>query len=130
MFSLTPKNQVLKILHGSTTKNQFRSQSGGTWPDTGDYLYKTHVENKDWYLAYNGGSNYYKSSIQQIQAASPQQKQQFMNNIYDRARTQFQYVFYQYFISQAIKLKEPSGHPMHQIHEFMNSEEVLKLMTN
>lgn len=114
---------------GRTLQQEGRLQVSNFFtPETADYLYKIHVENKDWYLAYNDGSNYYESSIQQIQAAGPQQKQQFMNSIYARARTQFQYVFYQYFISQAIELKEQSGHPMHQIHEFMNSEEVLNLM--
>ena len=97
-------------------------------PDTADYLYKIHMENKDWYLAYNEGSNFYESSTQQFQALTPQQRQHFMNSIYARARTQFQYVFYQYYITQAIKLKEQPGHPMHQFHEFMNDEEVLNLM--
>ncbi len=96
--------------------------------DSADYLYKIHMENKDWYLAYNDGKNFYESSRQQIQAVTPQQQQQFMNNIYARARTQFQYVFYQYYITQAIKLKEQPGHPMHQFDEFMNGEEVLNLM--
>ncbi|MCH9694037.1 MAG: 2OG-Fe(II) oxygenase [Gammaproteobacteria bacterium] len=96
--------------------------------ETADYLHRIHVENKDWYLAYNDGNNYFESSVQQIQAAGPQQQQQLMNSIYARARSQFQYVFYQYYISQAIDLKEQPGHPMHQIHEFMNSEEVLNLM--
>jgi len=96
--------------------------------ESAEYLYKIHIENKDWYLAYNEGKNYYESSVEQIQAVTPQQHKQFMNSIYARARTQFQYVFYQYYITQAIKLKEQPGHPMHQFHEFMNGEEVLKLM--
>lgn len=96
--------------------------------ESADYLYKIHMENKDWNLAYNEGDNFYESSIQQIQAVSPQQQQKFMNSIYARARTQFQYVFYQYYITQAIKLDEQPGHPMHQFDEFMNSEDVLNMM--
>jgi len=97
-------------------------------PDTADYLYKIHRENKDWYLAYNDGGNYFESSLQQLQAVTPQQKLQLMSSINDRARTQFQYVFFQYYISQAIELDEQPGHPMHPIHEFMNSATVLDLM--
>lgn len=96
--------------------------------ETAEYLHKIHIENKDWYLAYNDGSNYFESSIEQIQAVPPKQRQQFMNGIYARARTQFQYVFYQYYITQAIKLKEQPGHPMHQVHDFVNSDDVLSLM--
>lgn len=96
--------------------------------NSADYLHEIHIGNKDWYLAYNEGSNFFESSIQQLRAVTPRQQQQFMSSIYDRARTQFQYVFYQYYITQAIKLKEQPGHPMHQFNEFMNSEEVLRLM--
>lgn len=97
-------------------------------PDTADYLYKIHLENKDWSLSYNEGSNNFESSLEQLQAVTPQQQQQFMNGIYARARTQFQYVFYQYYISKAIEQNEQPGHPMHQLHEFINSEETLDLM--
>lgn len=97
-------------------------------PDTAEYLHKIHIENQNWYLAYNDGSNYYESPIQQIQAAPPEQRQQLMGGIYSRARTQFQYVFYQYYITQAIELNEQPGHPMHQVHEFVNSDGYLDFM--
>ena len=96
--------------------------------DSADYLHEIHIGNKDWHLAYNEGNNYYESSIQQMQAVTPRQQQQFMGDIYARARTQFQYVFYQYYISQAIELGEQPGHPMHQFNEFVNGNEVLHLM--
>jgi len=86
------------------------------------------LENKDWYLAYNEGREYCETPITQLQALTREQQQQFMNGIYARARSQFQYVFFQYYISQAIELKEQPGHPMHQFHEFMNSEEILNVM--
>lgn len=96
--------------------------------ESADYLHEIHTRNEDWSLAYNEGNNYYESSIQQLRMATPQQQQQFMNSIYARARTQFQYVFFQYYITQAIELNEQPGHPMHQFDEFMNSEEVLSMM--
>ena len=96
--------------------------------DTAEYLYKLLVENKHWYMAYNDGNNFYESSMDQLQALAPQQRQKFMNNIYGRARIQFQYVFYQYYITQAIELNEHPGDPLHQMHDFMNSDEVLTFM--
>lgn len=96
--------------------------------DTAEYLHKMHVENRNWYLAYNDGDNYFESPIDELQALPPPQRQRFMNSIYARARTQFQYVFFQYGISQAIELNEQPGHPMHQVHEFVNSEEFLRPM--
>ena len=96
--------------------------------ETAQYLFRLLVENKDWYLAYNDGENFYESSKEQLAALTPQQQQGFMNNIYARARSQFQYVFNQYFITQAIANEEQPGHPMHQMESFMNSQEVLDLM--
>ena len=114
---------------GRTLQEQGRLQVPNfLTPDAADYLHRIHMENKNWYLAYNDGSEYYESSAEELQALSPAQKQQFMNNIYRRARTQFQYVFFQYYITQAIELEEQPGHPMHQVHEFMNSAEVLDMM--
>ena len=66
--------------------------------------------------------------MKQLQALNPEQRHKFMNGIYNRARTQFQYVFNQYYITQAIELNEQPGHPMHQVQEFVNSEEYLGLM--
>lgn len=96
--------------------------------ESAEYLFKLLVENKDWHLAYNDGNNYYESSAEQLSALTPEQRQGFMNNIYARARHQFQYVFNQYFISQAIANNEQPGHPMHMMEGFMNSQEVLDLM--
>ena len=96
--------------------------------ESADYLYQLIVENKDWYLAYNEGNNFFESSMEQLQAVKSEQRQQLMNAIYARARTQFQYVFNQYYITQAINLNEQPGHPMHQMHHFMNSEETLEFM--
>ena len=42
-------------------------------PDTADYLHKIHMENENWYLAYNEGSSYFESSVEQLQALTPQQ---------------------------------------------------------
>ncbi|MFT7460290.1 MAG: SM-20-related protein [Planctomycetota bacterium] len=93
-----------------------------------EYLYQLIVENKDWYLAYNEGKQYFESSMEQVQALTPEQRQQFMNAVYARAQTQFQYVFNQYYITQAIELNEQPGHPMHQLHHFINSEDTLEFM--
>ena len=120
--------------HDLTALNQALQQTGRLQvanfftEDTAEYLFRLLVEHKHWYMAYNEGSNFYESSMEQLRALGPQKQQLFMNNIYKRARTQFQYVFYQYYITQAIELKEQPGNPMHQMHEFMNSVEVLDCM--
>lgn len=97
-------------------------------PESAEYLFQLLVEHKHWYLAYNNGNEYFESSMEQLNALDKQQRQKFMNNIYLRARTQFQYVFNQYYITQAIELNEHPGAPIHQMHEFMNTEEVLAFM--
>ena len=97
-------------------------------PESAEYLHKIHIENRDWNLAYNDGNNYYESPLAEIESAPPQARAQMMNGIYARAKTQFQYVFFQYYISQAIEKGEQPGHPMHEFHEFVNSDEYLDFM--
>ena len=97
-------------------------------PETAEYLHKLLLEHKHWYLAYNNGDNFYESSQEQLQAVVPQQRQKLMNSIYLRARSQFQYVFNQYYITQAIELNEHPGNPLHQMHDFMNTKDMLDFM--
>jgi len=86
-------------------------------------LLQTH---SPWYLAYNEFNNFYESSYDQIEALAPQVKAQFMSAFYKRAETNFQYVFKQFYISQAIKLGEESK--LNFLHDFMNQDSFLKLM--
>jgi len=86
------------------------------------------LENKTWYLAYNDGDNFYESPMAQVQQAPAQERQQLMNSIYQRATTQFQYLFIQYYITQAIELGEDNGHPMHEMHSWINKQSTLDFM--
>ena len=97
-------------------------------PESADYLYQLLLDNSTWYLTYNEGQENYESSVAEFQALEPVQRQRFMGRIYQRASDQFQYVFNQYYISQAIELGEQPGHPMHQMQEFMNRDSTLSFM--
>ncbi|MET1256884.1 2OG-Fe(II) oxygenase [Aliikangiella maris] len=96
--------------------------------ESAQYLYQLLQKHQHWYFAYNENGQYFESPLADIQALNPQQRQLFMNNIYARARNQFQYAFIQYYITQAIELGEQIDHPMHQMHYFMNSEPLLDFM--
>lgn len=95
---------------------------------TASYLHTLLNEHQDWYLAYNEGDRFYESSMAELQAMTPRQQQRFNQGISERARDQFQYVFFQYYITQAIRLGEQPGHPMHAMHAFMNEESTLEFM--
>ena len=97
-------------------------------PETSQYLLTLLLENKNWNLAYNSGNNYYESPISELEKLTPEQKQKFMKQIFAKASNNFQYVFIQYYISQAIKLKEEQGHPLHQVDAFLNSDYYLDFM--
>ncbi len=96
--------------------------------ETVNYLLDLVVNNKNWYFAYNNGNNFYESDLSEVKALPPEIYQKFMGNIAQRANHQFQYAFNQYYISQAILLGEQKGHPLHQVHDFVNSHEYLQLM--
>jgi len=96
--------------------------------ETSQYLSKLLLENKNWNLAYNSGNNFYESPLSELDKLSPEQKQRFMKQIFAKASNKFQYVFIQYYISQAIKLNEEPGHPLHQVEAFLNSNYYLDFM--
>jgi len=96
--------------------------------DTAKYLLKLVLENKTWNLAYNNGNNFYESPISELEKLTTLQKKNFMNQIFANASDSFQYVFFQYYISQAIELEEEPGHPLHQINTFLNSNYYLDFM--
>mgnify|MGYP001826006807 FL=1 len=96
--------------------------------DSKEHLYQLLQENQIWHLSYNEGQENYESEESAYNALTPPQRQKFVNNIYARARDNFQYFFKQYYISQAIKLGENSGHPMHPVHDWVNSARFLGFM--
>ena len=96
--------------------------------ETAQYLHGLLQENTNWYLTYNEGQENYESTLAEFQALSPPQRQRFMGDIFKRARDGFQYVFIQYYITQAIELGEQPGHPMHAMQDFMNQDSTLDFM--
>jgi SM-20-related protein len=126
-ITINPKHEPLELSEQLQTRG--RLQVADFFSDeTADYLYRLIQENKQWHLAYNEGDNYYESELAEFQNLPPQKKQGFMNGIFSGARDHFQYVFLQYYITQAIELKENQGHPMHAMHDFVNTEETLNFM--
>ncbi len=109
-------------LHSRLQINNFLTE------DSAETLHRWLQQNKTWYLAYNEGSNFYESPMAQVQQAPAQERQQLMNSIYQRACNQFQYLFIQYYITQALELGEDEGHPMHQIHDWINQSTTLDFM--
>ncbi|TKB46271.1 2OG-Fe(II) oxygenase [Thalassotalea mangrovi] len=96
--------------------------------DTAEYLLHLLQSNQDWYLAFNNGNQFYESSLEDLQKLTDEQRHKFRANIERRAQNHFQYVFFQYYISQAISLGENDGHPLHAFEAFVNSEEYLEKM--
>ena len=127
LFKINPSHDF--EAYGATLQSTGRLQIRDFLvPESAEYLYEIHIGNREWNLTYNEGDNHYESPARDLQGMSAIQKQQFMANIYNRARTQFQYVFYQYYITQAVELNEQPGHPLHKVHEFVNSDYFLDRM--
>ncbi|MDX1409087.1 MAG: 2OG-Fe(II) oxygenase family protein [Saprospiraceae bacterium] len=83
--------------------------------------------NKVWYATYTQNGENYESEFAKIMALSPQQRAGFIQNIYRRASDSFQFLFLQYYITQAMKQGEDKGHPLHAVHDFFNSQPVLDM---
>lgn len=74
-------------------------------------------QHDDWYLSYNEGQDNFETSETEFAALTMEQKHRFTAGEYRRARSGFQYLFKQYYISQALDSGENQGHPMHALQE-------------
>ena len=74
-------------------------------------------QHDDWYLSYNEGPDNFETSEVEFAALTMEQKHRFTAGVYRRARSGFQYLFKQYYISQAVASGENEGHPIHAVHE-------------
>lgn len=90
-------------------------------------LLKAIQSNEVWYATYTQNGENYESEFAKIMALPPQQRAGFVQRIYRQATNSFQFLFLQYYITQAIKQGEDKGHPLHAMHDFVNSEEVLDM---
>ena len=86
------------------------------------------TSNKKWYLSYNEPGGFFETPLEEFIALSPVQRSRFIQNIYQRARNNFQFMFNHYYISQAINNGEDKGHPLHAVHEFVNTAKFLDFM--
>jgi Rps23 Pro-64 3,4-dihydroxylase Tpa1-like proline 4-hydroxylase len=93
-----------------------------------DYLFGLLQKHQHWYLTYNEGQENFESAMVEFQRQPVPEQRRFMGQIYQRARSEFQFVFRQYDISRAIARGENPGHPLHAMHEFMNSAPALEFM--
>ena len=85
-------------------------------------------QHDDWYLSYNEGPDNFETSEVEFAALTMEQKHRFTAGVYRRARSGFQYLFKQYYISQAVASSENQGHPMHAVQGLVTGENFLGLM--
>jgi SM-20-related protein len=96
--------------------------------ETADYLFELLRTNQKWYTTYNHGKEHVESPAEDVVRLSPQLRQQFFARIYQGAQNGFQFLFNQYAISSAIKNGEDKGHPLHAMHEYVNTDAFLAFM--
>lgn len=99
-----------------------------TTRETADSLHALLRRHNDWYLSYNEGPDNFETSEAEFGALTMEQKHRFTAAVYRRARTGFQYLFKQYYISQAVASGENTGHPMHSVNDWVTGEHFLGFM--
>lgn len=96
--------------------------------DVANHLYELLRNNPTWFTAYNEGENFFEVPQAEVAGLNPAQQQHFWNTIQKGAREGFQYFFQQYYISDAVQNGREHGHPLHFMHDFVNSDNYLNFM--
>lgn len=96
--------------------------------ETANALHELISTNKTWFSAYNEGDNYYEVPVASMMNMPREQKIQFMQKVQLGAQRGFQYFFDQYYMTEAIRNGREAGHPLHQMHDYVNSGGFLDFM--
>ncbi|NVJ99691.1 MAG: 2OG-Fe(II) oxygenase [Alphaproteobacteria bacterium] len=114
---------------GKTLREKGRLQIRNFFPDdVAESLYELIAQNQTWFVAYNIGNEYFEVPVEDLIKLDPQQRQQFLNPIMTGAQKGFQYFFQQYYMTEAIENGREQGHPLHQMHDYVNSDDFLGFM--
>lgn len=126
-IEVNPKLDLAEI-QADYSKNGFTQVKNFFTDESANKLAQLIQKNEIWNLAYNDSVGYYESPISEFYSLTEEKQQAMLRAIESRASSHFQYFFLQYYVSQAIELGEEKGHPLHQVHEFLNSQSYLDLM--
>lgn len=97
-------------------------------PESAETVFRLIKDNRDWFLSYNEGENNVELPLADFQRMRPERRAQFLRSISEGASAGFQFFFAQYYITEAVRRGENPGHPLHAVHEFVNSEPWLAFM--
>lgn len=97
-------------------------------PQSAQNLKQAISDNKTWYFTYSDANGHYESEASEIQQAPQEKKTKFLNSVLMHARNNFQYFYSQYTISQAVERGEDKGHVLHEVNDFISSDQFLSFM--
>lgn len=90
-----------------------------------------HLEQSvDWWIAYNEDQQACEVHPRDVATKSPAEQQRMMRALYAQARNNFQYIYQHYFITDALKEGRDTGHPLHDMDAFVQSDEFVEFIAN
>ena len=88
-------------------------------------IHKALVEKTPWNLVFNDGEKHIDMPAEQVGALQKAELNRLQQAIFNQARSGFQYCYHNYPIHDAVKAGENEGHPLHELHAWLNSDEFL-----
>lgn len=97
-------------------------------PRSAERLFTCLSSETQWRLVYFDGEKPVQLTQAQLKALTPEKRAGLEKQILERARNDYQYVYYTYPILETYMAGQDSGHFLHRYLEFVNSEPVLDLI--
>jgi Rps23 Pro-64 3,4-dihydroxylase Tpa1-like proline 4-hydroxylase len=126
-WQIDPKHDPA-VLHSTLVEKGRLQIPNFLTPQTAESLHTLLVNNNTWFTTYNHGGEHSECPAEDIAKLSQQHRNQFFVRTYQEARSGFQFIFNQYAITTAIESGENTGHPLHHMHDFVNSDHFLNYM--
>lgn len=95
--------------------------------DSAHSLHAAIASHSPWFVSFNEGSENFEILKDDLDRIPQPQKLRFRQQVEERASRQFQYLFYQYYVTEMDRRSEGVDYPLTQLQALMNSPETLDI---
>lgn len=118
----------LDALAKEYAKNRRGQVRGLFTPESAERIFQCLENETPWGMVYNHGEKVIQVPNEKVRTMTPQERQAITQEVYMRAQSEYQYLYYYYPILDSYKSGKNPDFFLHRVLEFMNSEPMLEFI--
>jgi len=118
----------MAVLAKEYAKNRRGQVKGFLTPESAERIFQCLLNETPWGMVYNKGEDVIQLPNEKVRALTPQDRQAIKQEVYIRAQSEYQYMYYYYPILDSYMSGENKEFFLHRVLEFLNSEPMLEFI--